>query len=351
MLIPIDRAIIDARNIKAAAEQTVSGNDFILQHNNRAILRITVSGSTATWTSDATTPIADGNVVGQLLKIVIVSVGDNKLILRDSGNCSLNAGDWKVDNTQNVLTVYWNGTAWVEIQKLPFGSSRGYNSLALMGCIASGDHSFAVGWQSTASGKYAYTSGAGNVASNNNAYCVGYYCDATSYYSFAHGAFTLASGVAAVVLGGYDAIADHRSEFAHGGGDFGSSKRSQYSRFILRKTTTDATATEATIDDTSNYITMTAEHTYALTITAVARSAAGNANAMFKKTVLIERTGSTTQLVGAVQNLGTDINPDGYGGLTITADDVNDKLKVEVTGKAATTVNWTVIVEAAIVGK
>lgn len=62
--------------------------------------------------------------------------------------------------------------------------------------------------------------------------------------------------------------------------------------------------------------------------------------------VLIYREGSTTSLIGSVQTIGADINPAGWGGVAITADDTNESLKIEVTGAASTNIRWTATVIA-----
>ena len=65
-----------------------------------------------------------------------------------------------------------------------------------------------------------------------------------------------------------------------------------------------------------------------------------SAGGYFIRQAIIKNSSGTTALVGSVQTVGTDINPSTLGGVTITADDANDALKLEVTGKAAETWNW-----------
>ena len=71
---------------------------------------------------------------------------------------------------------------------------------------------------------------------------------------------------------------------------------------------------------------------------------------MAKKTVLIRRNAGTVALVGSVANLMTDINPGSWGGVTITADDTNKSIKVQVTGLASTNIRWVALIEAVEVG-
>ena len=58
---------LDASKLAVAATQTISADGFTLQHNNAAVLDLTQTGVFATHVSDATTAIADGVRVGQVL--------------------------------------------------------------------------------------------------------------------------------------------------------------------------------------------------------------------------------------------------------------------------------------------
>jgi hypothetical protein len=67
----------------------------------------------------------------------------------------------------------------------------------------------------------------------------------------------------------------------------------------------------------------------------------GGANAsFFSRQGMIKNVSGTTSLVGAISTIGTDIETNVATNLTITADDTNDALKVDVTGIAAQTWNW-----------
>jgi hypothetical protein len=68
----------------------------------------------------------------------------------------------------------------------------------------------------------------------------------------------------------------------------------------------------------------------------------GSASARYRRQVTIKRVGNTTSLVGSVITLGTD---EAAGtAISITADDANDSLKIEVTGIAAETWRWSGLV-------
>lgn len=60
---------------------------------------------------------------------------------------------------------------------------------------------------------------------------------------------------------------------------------------------------------------------------------------------IIQETGGVVSMVGAVQTIGTDINPAGWA-LTIDADTTNLSLQILVTGAAGQNIHWIAQVEA-----
>jgi len=65
----------------------------------------------------------------------------------------------------------------------------------------------------------------------------------------------------------------------------------------------------------------------------------GNAASFIRQMIIKNLTG-TVSLVGAVQTIGVDINPEALTDPVFTADVGNKSLQVDVTGKAAQTWNW-----------
>jgi len=104
--------------------------------------------------------------------------------------------------------------------------------------------------------------------------------------------------------------------------------------------TTGASITEIFTDGVSSQLTLASDKAYAVTIEVMALKDDISAGGYFIRQAIIKNSSGTTALVGSVQTVGTDINPSTLGGVTITADDANDALKLEVTGKAAETWNW-----------
>jgi len=130
----------------------------------------------------------------------------------------------------------------------------------------------------------------------------------------------------------------------------------KYHDALLYRQTTDGSATEVTFDGTapssSNRFFITEDTAFFCRVNIIARETSGADFASYMRYLIIENTGGTTALSGSVTTLGSDLGsnagapPAGWGGPTITADNTNDSLKVDVTGQAATTINWLVKVDA-----
>ena len=92
----------------------------------------------------------------------------------------------------------------------PISINTAKHSAAVGAATASGDYSFASGYDNTASGDYSFASGQGNVASNSRAACLGGYSNTASGQGAAciGGSSSTASERYAVATG-YYALADH----------------------------------------------------------------------------------------------------------------------------------------------
>ena len=112
---------------------------------------------------------------------------------------------------------------------------------------------------------------------------------------------------------------------------------------VLAGQTTDATATEIFLNDGSSTVDIVSGSTAKFKATFVATD--GTDTAAFVKTGLIQNISGTTTIIGTnvVETFAEDSG--NLWSATITADDVNDYLKVEVTGEASKTIDWTVFLE------
>ena len=210
MEIPVNE--IKAPDIAAAATQTVSGNDFTLQHNNRAVLLVTLAGMLGTYTSSGTTAIADGVKAGHELTICLVDKSmANIIIIQDNANTKLQ-GNWTRKNNESWLKLVWDGSDWVQ--------------------VAAND-----GIDNNASGSFAHVEGSGNTASGDAAHVEGESNTANGLRAHAEGNSNFATGKCSHASG-IQSLAGQKYQYAHGGNRFTSVGDAQYSRFVCRRAVT-----------------------------------------------------------------------------------------------------------------
>ena len=231
-----------------------------------------------------------------------------------------------------------------------YGTASGnYSTCSGMYGTASGSYSTHFGMYGTASGNYSTHFGLEGTASGDYSACFGQSGTASGNYSTHFGLEGTASGDYSACFGrdgtasggysthfGLEGTANRRSQVVISPGKFSANGDAQFSIFNMRVATTDDTQTTMVLPE---HFFILDESTHAITIDIVCRQDTGASHAYFKRQVLIERTGGTTAIVGAVQTIGTDINASAYG-LAITADDTNDRLEIKVTGAAATNLRW-----------
>lgn len=164
------------------------------------------------------------------------------------------------------------------------------------------------------------------------------------YSSVVGGSENTASGNHSVAMGTF-ANARNEGQLAHANSNTGLSH--QYTRIILRRDTTDASSTELTADGAApaagTRLTIPADTTVGFKANIIARQDSGTNSARFERDGLIQNTGGTTALVGAVANT-LDINSTAWS-VSIAADDTNDSLQINVTGAGSTNISWVAIVE------
>lgn len=211
MIVPIDRPIVDARNIAEAECITISSSDFMIAHNNKAV--VLLSTTAAPKTSSTTEAIADGVEIGQILRIIAATIGPGGFTLKDNANTKLR-GDWYVLNPERWLDVVWDGSDWIET-----GRDDGINTM-------SGLCSHSEGSANTASGPYSHAEGVNNTAGGDCSHAEGSSTVASGDYSHAEG---------------HRSVADQWSQYARAGGRFASDGDAQESQFVLRQAITHST--------------------------------------------------------------------------------------------------------------
>lgn len=137
----------------------------------------------------------------------------------------------------------------------------------------------------------------------------------------------------------------HETGYTESAGGQGSSGVSEW---IVRNTTTTNSASVAYInaDSTNGLLTIPSGETWCFEVMVVAREDSGD-SAGYVIHGVIENVGGTTALVGS--NTATHTSEDtgaSTWACTVSADNTNDALQVNITGANSTNINWTGVVRA-----
>jgi len=103
--------------------------------------------------------------------------------------------------------------------------------------------------------------------------------------------------------------------------------------------TVNATPTEM-VTSSNGRITVPAGQTWGFIVKIVGRQSGGGNHAFYIRQGIIDNTGGTTQIRGAIQSIGVDIETNAAWDVAITADNADDALAITVTGAAATDIRW-----------
>ena len=260
----------------------------------------------------------------------------------------------------------------------------GAGAMALGGSYASGTDSFAaaivnntstygalsanciaIGYLAKTGSTGSYAIAIGREAAATNTYSVaigGQACTASATSAVAIGNAATASGTGSLAVNGYDSgsavasgqasvaigqgtVASLIAKYAYAGGQFAAGGDSQQGSMVLRRATTDATATVLTSNNsaplTTNQVILPNNSAYAFTGTIVARqqAAGGTAAAAFKVEGLIRREGTAASTTLVASTVTAISNVPGWV-IALTADTTNGGLAVTCTGAAATNIRW-----------
>ena len=262
-----------------------------------------------------------------------VASGDYALLLGGYNN--------RVANGYNYGTII-NGSGNQVTQASAFIGSGNSNT-------ASGVYSTIInGNTNTASAESSFIGGGiYNTASATQATIVGGFGNtASGLTAFIGGGETnTASASYSHVAGGQQAVANRYGMAANAAGQFAAAGDAQSARFVLRRKTTDATATTLMLDGSTTRLTITSGKIMFADILISGIKSDGSASACYKRKVAIKNVAGTTTLVGSVETIGTDIEDNASTDVAITADNTNDALQINVTGIAAETWRWVAVVE------
>lgn len=311
----------------------------------------------------------------------VIGVNFNQTIYTNSPNATINVVQFaaKGSGTNIGIALTPKGTGYISAQvpdgTAAGGNARGANAVDLhtkrttANAVASGECSALIGGQqSSASGaNSACVGGTGNTASGiggviiggNGSTASGQHAivlsrgTASGTNSIAGGSDILASGPYSICFGiGGISSADgsicvgrygraHRlGMFAHSSTLFSTSGDVQYFIQPVANKTTNNTPTELFCNQAFGNVrvVLIAGSILHATVFVSGSKSDGSAVASYQRQVTIKRVGNTTSLVGTVNTIGVD---EAAGtSLSITADDANDSLKIEVTGISGETWRW-----------
>ena len=229
-----------------------------------------------------------------------------------------------------------DGTMWLEVTGQTAGNARGAG---------------AFDWQ-------AVRTNAANVASGANSIAIGQNCRATGIGSMGLGTYAQGSADSAMAIGdnvfatstyslalGNNAASANRGQisFAVSGGAGVGCAQGNLQTFYTA--TTDASSTPLNINGASNRMVIPAMRACAITglVTAMSDATDGyKVKAWEIKCVITRDNSNSTRIIGTptITALGNDADAAGWAVVSITADDTNEALAINVTGEAATNIRW-----------
>lgn len=263
------------------------------------------------------------------------------------------------------------------------GNKRGQNSIDLQTLrlaswqVASGNYSFCAGSQNSAQSSFsvalgvssdatadkAVAIGDNNAASGDASFAVGSYATASNQTSISMGTSTVASGVRSVAIGNAS-TANATTSYAlgtqaHVFGIIGrysycagvelSDGDSQYSKFVLRERTTGNTATTLTTNSsaasTNNQVILSNNSAYRFKGTIIGKKSGTTDVAAWDIDGIIVRGANAAATTLSVSTVTLVQNTPAWGTPTLAADTTNGGLQVQVTGAAATNIQWTANIE------
>jgi len=226
---------------------------------------------------------------------------------------------------------------------------------------ATGANSVAVGLLSRASANQSFSFGSGCNANIAFAFALGFNAYANNNYAFAIGDSVTASGSMSVCIGrgsvasasysnawGYYASSAIWGKFSYACGRFSATGDAQDAKCVLRRETTNNTASTLGTDGgaatATNQVILPNNSAYAFTGTVIAKQSGSTNAAAWKVEGMIVRganAASTTLVASTVTAIS---NTPGWT-LALSADTTNGGLAVTATGAAATNIRWVATIQ------
>ena len=114
---------------------------------------------------------------------------------------------------------------------------------------------------------------------------------------------------------------------------------------MLYGTTNNNTPTTLFLDNSSARLTIPSGKILSAIVNVTGIKNGGSAAAHYVRKVAIKNISGTTSLVGTVSTIGTDVEDNAGYDVTITADDTNDALQIDVTGDSGDGMRWVATVD------
>lgn len=346
--------------IDAAGGGSPAGSSGQIQYNNASAF-----GAANLWRESADIIALRNGTTAQALRVFdTYTDGSNGAYIELNPGA---AGDWVQvravtagtagDNYGIALTPTGTGavSASVPDSTTAGGNARGNNAVDWQTAtrnaatqVASGTSSTLSGGQrNTSSSSYTTVAGGFTNAASAQASAVGGGESNTASGQtsvIAGGLGNTASGVRSWIPGGYQALTRGLSgAYAYSAGQRAAQGDAQVIGQPVRRTTTDATPVSLATDGTpaaTTVMVLPASSTLMCTAMVVAQSASAADNAGYQVLAVIQRDGSSnTALVGTATT--TTVGEDTAGmDATIIANDTLESAEIQVTGVAATTIQW-----------
>lgn len=228
--------------------------------------------------------------------------------------------------------------------------STGNSSVALGGsCTSSGFGSVTLGYSNTASADFSLALGSSTTASGNYSTSLGYLNTASAQQSVCLGSENTANANLSFALGFKSNVFSIIGRQVYASGQEGTAGDAQASKFILRERTTGNTATTLTTDSnaasTNNQVILSNQSAYRFKGTIIGKQSGSTNAAVWDIDGFIVRGANAAATTLNVSNVTLVENTPAWGTPTLAADTTNGGLQVQVTGAAATNIQWTAVIE------
>lgn len=314
------------------------------------------------WTQSGTDIVLDVPVTSPFLDPNVLPTNDS---VSDLGSAS---AQWKnlylydtlsfdTDITIGILnggtsniSIGYNAAATQGIAIGAFSVSLGVGAVSLgFNATGVGDDSITMGSSAIASGNSSIALGIGATANTVSSISIGNTATATGNSTIAIGGGSTGSGTRSIAVGGsataiadrstaigFNTVTSNQGEFAHAPAEL---VAGQCGIISFSGTTTNTTTTELLLGSGVRF-NIAAGESFVCDMQVLAQSAAIDV-AMFTGKGVIKNVAGTTSLVGTfiMTQDAADVSM-ATTAVTVTANDTNDTLKVEVNGIAATTIRW-----------